>query len=269
MDTQINRSLVAPDLLVIEIGNSHVTVATFAGLDVRTLQRLNRDELSELGDAIEAQWESLPDEGSRSVAIGSVVPEAMQRVMAIIHASLHVEPGVVGRNIRLPLSLAVTQPETVGVDRVCSAAAAYERFGTACAVASFGTATTIDCVNDEGVFMGGAILPGLAMQARALHEQTAQLPLITPHPVMDGAVYGGTTEEAINHGIIFGTTGALREIVERYATELKRWPKLIATGGFGRLIADSCDFVDVVEPNLCIQGIAAAHRRQTLARTDE
>jgi len=268
VDTQPSQSLVPPDLLVVEIGNSHVALATMAGTEVRTLARLNQDELSELSDATEAAWESLPDEATRGVAIGSVVPETLQRVLAVVHASLHVEPGIVGRNVRLPLSVAVAQPETIGVDRVCAAAAAYERFASACAVASFGTATTIDCVNDEGVFMGGAILPGLSMQARALHEQTALLPLITPHATPDGSVYGGTTEEAINHGIVLGSIGALREIVERYATDLHRWPRLIVTGGSGRLIADVCDFVDAVEPNLCIQGIAAAYRQQSSAASD-
>lgn len=269
MDTQNRHNLIPPDLLVVEIGNSHLSLATFAGIDVRTVQRLNRDELSDLSDAIEAAWESLPDDSGRAIAIGSVVPDTLQRVLSIIHAAVHVEPGVIGRNVRLPLTAAVDRPEAIGVDRVCAAAAAYERFGGACAIASFGTATTIDCVNDEGVFMGGAILPGLSMQARALHEQTALLPLITPHPAVDGAVFGGSTEEAINHGIIFGAIGALREIVERYATELKRWPKLIVTGGAGPLIADACDFVDAAEPNLCIQGIAIAYRRQMLAQTRE
>src|SRR5262249_41731505 len=206
-------------------------------------------------------WEWLPDEEGPCLVTGRVFPDATQRVESLARADLHIEPLVVGRDVQLPLSLALTDPKTVGVDRVCAAAAAYDRFGRACAVASFGTATTIDCVNDEGIFLGGAILPGLSIQARALHEGTAQLPLVSRHARAPADTFGGTTQQAINNGIVFGAIGALREIVERYATELKRWPKLVVTGGHASLIADTCDFVDAVEPNLCIRGIAVAYWR--------
>jgi type III pantothenate kinase len=157
------------------------------------------------------------------------------------------------------MSLAVEHPERVGIDRVCSAAAAYDVIGRACVAASFGTAITIDCVNDEGVFMGGAILPGVALQARSLHEGTAALPLVKIEATH--TVYGASTEEAITNGVLLGIVGALREIVERYATDLHAWPQLVATGGNAELIAGECDFVDNVVPDLCLRGIALAYRR--------
>lgn len=246
-------------LLVIEIGNSHVALAQLTGRAVRSVQRCLPDELDELRAAIEPAWETLPDDADRQVAVGSVVPAVLERVVTIVHEELHRQPIVIGRDTRLPLSMAIERVETIGVDRVCAAAAAFERFEEACAVASFGTATTIDCVNGEGVFMGGAILPGLNMQASALHEGTAQLPLVRPHAGV--TTYGATTEEAINNGIVLGAIGALREIVERYATQLSHWPKLVITGGMSPLLADACEFVDAVEPHLVLEGIALAARR--------
>lgn len=249
----------ADALLVIEIGNSHVALARLAGAEVRSVQRCLPDELDELRAALEPAWESLPEDADRQVAIGSVVPAVLDRVVMLVHEELRRPPIVIGRDTRLPLSMAIERVETIGVDRVCAAAAAFERFAQACAVASFGTATTIDCVNGEGVFMGGAILPGLNMQASALHERTAQLPLVRPHAGV--TTYGSTTEEAINNGIVLGAIGALREIVERYATQLTRWPKLVVTGGMSPLVADACEFVDAVEPHLVVEGIALAARR--------
>ncbi len=250
------------NLLVIEIGNSHVSVADVCGGEIRTVQRSALDEIGEARAMLEPMWESLPDDAARAVVIGSVVPAAERRMVEAVEESLRIDPLVVGRDLRLPLSLALTNPEAVGVDRVCAAAAAFDRIGRACAVASFGTATTIDCVNDEGVFLGGAILPGLNMQARSLADGTAQLPLVPLGGDGSLPTFGGTTEEAIRNGIVFGAVGALRELVERYATELKRWPALIVTGGLGSLVAGACDFVDAVEPNLCIRGIALAHIKQ-------
>lgn len=250
------------NVLVIEIGNSHLALADVCDGDVRTVQRTALDELDEARAMLEPLWESLPEDEARVVVIGSVVPAAERRMIAAVEDKLRTDALVVGRDVRLPMSLAITNPEQVGVDRVCAAAAAFDRVGRACAVASFGTATTIDCVNDEGVFLGGAILPGLTMQARSLADGTAQLPLVDLRFEGPLPTYGGTTEEAIRGGVVFGAVGALRELVERYATDLHRWPALVLTGGFGPLIAGACDFVDAVEPHLCVRGIALAHRRQ-------
>jgi type III pantothenate kinase len=145
------------------------------------------------------------------------------------------------------------------VDRVCSAAAAYERTGSACAVASFGSAITIDCVSDDGRFLGGAILPGLDLSFQALHIGTAVLPRVLP--AAPTSPFGKNTHDAIVNGVAYGAVGALREIVERFATELGHWPPLVLTGGNAPLIASLADFVDAVVPDLCLIGIALAYRR--------
>ena len=54
---------------------------------------------------------------------------------------------------------------------------------------------TIDCCNDEGAFLGGAIAAGAFLQLRALHEQTAKLPLVTLD--VPAEPFGRSTEQAI------------------------------------------------------------------------
>src|SRR5262249_45560659 len=154
----------------------------------------------------------------KAAAAGSVVPKVLEEVRDCLAKHFDSPLLIVGQELHRPMSLAVEAPEKVGIDRICSAAAAYEVIRAACVIASFGTAVTIDCVNGEGVFMGGAILPGLQLQARALHEGTAALPGVAIERT--GAVYGTTTEQAIRNGVLYGVVGALREITERYATEL-------------------------------------------------
>jgi type III pantothenate kinase len=162
-------------------------------------------------------------------------------------------------DIPLPMPLDVYNPAEIGVDRVCAAAAAFERVGTACAVASFGTAVTVDCVNEEGRFLGGAILPGFQMALDALHDNTAQLPQVNIEAPRQP--FGKNTQEAIINGVAYGLAGALREIVERFATSLGQWPHLVITGGSAPMIAELTDFVDAVVPDLCLMGVALAHRR--------
>ena len=136
----------------------------------------------------------------------------------------------------------------------------------AVAVADFGTATTIDCVSHQGIFLGGAILPGLNLAAKALHEYTDALPEVELQ--IPTGVYGTNTIASIQHGIIYGAIGALRGIVERYATELGRWPQVVVTGGYGKLIARGCDFFDSLVPDLCLDGIFLTYR-QFRASQDE
>ena len=63
------------------------------------------------------------------------------------------------------------------------------------------------------------------------------------------------TVGAIQHGIYYGAIGALRQLVERYATQFGRWPQVVLTGGYAELIAKECDFADSVVKGLCLTGI--------------
>jgi type III pantothenate kinase len=246
-------------LLIIEIGNSHVAVATDVKQHIRTHERFGHDQIDALLGHAEEAWAALPESSLRAIVAASVVPPVLATVLDRITQRLASPALVVGTDLRRPILLALESPDLVGVDRVCSAAAAYDQIRAACVIASFGTAITIDCVNDEGVFMGGAILPGLALQAKALHTGTAALPEVTIETT--GTVFGASTEQAIRNGILYGAAGALREITERYATDLKAWPRLVVTGGQAEIVSRQCDFVDDVVPDLCVRGIGLAYRK--------
>jgi len=171
----------------------------------------------------------------------------------------------VGRDLPLPAATRLPEPRKIGVDRLCAAAAAFDRLGTACVVADFGTAITIDCVDDEGLFLGGAILPGLHMSAGALARDTAQLPVT--EPVNPDWVFGRNTQEAIAGGLVFGARGALRELVESYATALGHWPLVIVTGGDAHLICpdpNASELVQAIVPDLVLRGAAIAYYRTLL-----
>lgn len=257
--TAIDESLAAASLLILEIGNSHVSVATHIGGRIYTNQRFADDQVDEVVATAAQAWDAFPDDRPRAVVAGAVVPTILKQLSDRLSERLDRRIMLVGRELQRPLTLAIEAPASVGIDRVCSAAAAYDTLKRACAVASFGTAITIDCVNNQGVFMGGAILPGVNMQARSLHEGTAQLPQVTVEA--PGAVYGGSTAEAISAGVLFGIVGGLREITERYATELGAWPELVATGGNAELIRQHTNIIDHLVPDLCIRGIALAYRK--------
>jgi type III pantothenate kinase len=247
----------ADALLAIDIGNTRIGLGIWDSDGLHDSRRLAIGRPAEHRPAIEEAWRAM-NGGRQAVVIGSVNPQCTPQVQELVEAVSGLSAVRVRDDLPLPMPLDIDNPREVGVDRVCSAAAAYERIRGACAVASFGTAITVDCVSDAGHFLGGAILPGLQMSCDALHSGTGQLPRVTPRA--PAAVFARNTHDAIVNGVVFGVLGALREIVERYATELREWPQLVITGGNAPLVAELVDYVDAVVPDLCLMGIALAYR---------
>ena len=70
----------------------------------------------------------------------------------------------VGKQLDLPIAVRTSIPGQTGIDRILNIAAAYEQMGKACVVVDAGTAITVNCCNDAGDFLGGAIAPGASMQ---------------------------------------------------------------------------------------------------------
>jgi type III pantothenate kinase len=253
-------SLVEPAdaLLAIDIGNTRLGLGIWDGDGLHDARRVEHTRLDDCRAALAATWGTM-NGGRRAVVLGSVNPRQTVPVQDLIEEISGLAALRIRDDLPLPMPLDVDNEHEVGVDRVCCAAAAYERIKGACVVASFGTAVTIDCVSEDGRFLGGSIMPGLQMAFDALHEGTAQLPRVSPR--RPGDVFGKNTHDALVNGVVFGMVGALREIVERYATELREWPKLVITGGSAPLVAELAEYVDAVVPDLCLMGIALAYRR--------
>lgn len=246
-------------LVLMDIGNSRVALATWSGGVRSPSQHLAGMGPPAVAHKVCELWETLASCPRRTLVVSSVCPPVAEAVLAACHEQGIAPLLMVGRDIDLPITADVPAPLKVGTDRLCVAAAAYARVRGACVVADFGTALTIDLVADNNVFLGGTILPGLRLSAQALHEHTALLPLVeigTPTETL-----GKDTASAIRNGIYAMMVGALREIAERYATQIGKWPPLVLTGGDATAIASACDFVDLVVPDLCLDGLVIAYRK--------
>ena len=118
-----------------------------------------------------------------------------------------------------------------------------------------GTAITVERLTADGIWQGGAIAPGLAMTARALHLMTAQLPLI--HLDHAPPAWGRGTIQSLEAGIFWGIVGAVRELLARQRDDLDDDPWVIWTGGDAVLLAPLVSGPDArVENNLILMGIA-------------
>ena len=242
-------------ILACDVGNSRITLGSVIDEKVVHRRDVPIGQFDLLADALEETLSKC--KSPVGIAACSVQPEYFSMLESVIQDKLRQRILLIGRDLPLPMKTAVNEPERVGTDRLCSAAMAYHRLGAACVVADFGTAITIDCVNDEGIFLGGAILPGLKMSVDALASGTALLPRVQLEK--PDWVIGTDTRRAIIAGVISAARGALRWLTEAYATELGHWPEVIVTGGDAELVVEDLqDIVHAVVPDLCLMGVALA-----------
>jgi len=263
------------NIIAIDIGNTNIKAAFY--LDdreqfLRSIDADSPDAEQKLSALLKESWQRVPMvKGATEpvpdgvVAASSVKPEWTQFVEQVCKEAIGQKVLLIGRDIPLPMEMGVENPSQVGTDRVVTAAAAYAVIESAVVVADFGTAVTIDLVDEQGVFMGGVIAPGFAMGAKALHSDTAMLPMVEVSK--PGGAYGTNTEAAINAGLYYSAAGLLEIMARKFAEELGRWPYLVVTGAGAELLRDECDFVDSCVPDLAVRGVVIAYKKYVFEKT--
>lgn len=254
-------------LIAVDVGNSSVKLGWF---DARTPKLPNypmplRVEHFPTGQAPPADWfAELTDNDLLIWYVVSVHREGEGALRTFVRSQRPLDDYHLLAHDKLPLRIEVEYPDRVGMDRLAAAVAANERRSPRrpAIVVDTGTAITVDLVNHHGAFLGGAILPGFRLTARALAEGTNQLPLA----VYSGedeppTVLGKNTEGAIRSGQFWGAVGAVREIIERLSVDLSEPPDVFVTGGdlkkLTPFVAKNAQFV----PHMVLSGIMAAQRR--------
>ena len=254
------------DLIAIDIGNSSITVGVFAEDELKEVQNIAKDDISSNLPDILVKYRELCGQqkfGAKTVPIpvSSVSGENLALVEKVVGDTFDQNVKLAGRDFSVEMPVGVEDATKLGSDRLLTSLAAFEVVGKAVVVADFGTATTIDLVNDSGIFLGGVIMPGLDIASRSLDEHTSALPYVAPGVPVDNQAYGTNTEDAIRNGVYFSTVGALRELVERYATELGYWPQVIATGGYANMISQHSEVIENVVPGLCLNGLFISYNK--------
>jgi type III pantothenate kinase len=155
----------------------------------------------------------------------------------------------------VPLAHDVKSPERVGMDRWMGVVAAAERWGPRASglVVLAGTAITVNLLR-EGVFAGGAILPGFDMALGSLHHGTDRLPDLAGRLDRLEPLPGRDTACAIYAGVGWGTVGAVREIGRRLTQGLPE-PRWILSGGNAEMLAEGLESDAEVVQTLTLEGV--------------
>ncbi len=253
-------------LFAFDVGNTEITVGLFAGDRLVGHWRLTThpdrtpDEWSVALGTLLLQG-GHEARGIRAGVIASVAPAVTRPLLEGVRALTGITVRVIDASSPLPITLDVEEPRSVGADRIINTLAAVERFRCDTIVVDFGTATTFDCITEDGRFLGGVIMPGLRTSADQLTRATAKLPateLVPPTRVI-----GRRTEECIRAGVLFGTADAVDGLVRRILAEWPtgRTPKVVATGGLAGTIVPLSSTIELADPDLTLHGLrlAAGH----------
>ena len=251
-------------LLAIDAGNTNTVFGVYDGHDLRSQWRTATDA-DRTADEY-AGWlaqllalESCTLKDIDSVIIASVVPQGLFNLRHLCQRHFGCEPLVVTADLDLGLEVLVDRPGDVGADRLVNAVAAHETYGRPLIIIDFGTATTMDVIDDAGNYIGGIIAPGINLSLEALHRAAAQLPHIAVE--RPSRVIGGGTIAAMQSGIYWGYVSLIEGLVARIREEFGAPMGVICTGGYAPLFASGTKVIEHVDPDLTMRGLLAIHRR--------
>ena len=246
-------------LLAIDSGNTNIVFGVHDGADWRAIWR-SATKGDRTADEL-AVWmmqlfdmKGLARRTVDAAVIANVVPSNDFSLRALCRDHFGVEPLVVGDpGVRLGIELLTDAPEEVGADRIANAVGAFVEYGGPLIVIDFGTATTLDVVDGEGNYCGGAIAPSAAQSVDALHRAAAQLPRIDVR--RPPSVVGTATVPAMQSGVYWGYVGLIEGLVRRIQDERGIAMKVVATGGLAETFSEATDAIDIQDPDVTLRGL--------------
>lgn len=192
------------------------------------------------------------------VVMSSVIPSLNYTFDHMCKVLFDLKPLVVSAKTS-PMKIAYDNPGELGSDRIATGYAAYTKYGGPLVVVDFGTATTFNCVNADGVFCGGMIFPGMRPASDALVSATAKLPrfeLVVPETAI-----GKDTITNLQAGMFYGFLGAVERIVGEIRLQSGfQNAKTVITGGLAELLSAHTKMFDVTDRELSLYGLYLIHR---------
>ena len=252
-------------VLVVDIGNTNIVIGVYRGDElVGNWKMVTKSEKTsdEYGISILnlLSYNDINHKSIKSAIVSSVVPNVMHSFENTIKRFFGIEPIVVGPGVKTGITIMIDNPREVGADRIVGLVAGYELYskGNTMIVIDFGTATTYDVINEKGEYKYGITSPGIQISADAMWQRTAQLPKIEIKK--PDTILAKNTVTSMQAGLVYGYIGQIEYIIKKIKEELcNENIKVVATGGFGRLISDGSSEINIFDPELLFKGLKIIH----------
>lgn len=262
-------------LLLIDVGNTNIVMGIYEGDEFKFSWRLGT-KVARTSDEYGLQVDSIlrhygvDIEDIKDVVLASVVPSIQHTLRTMCTRYLGKEPMVIGEGTKTGMKIKYDNPKEVGADRIVNAVAAYQRYGGPCIVIDIGTAISFDVINQEGDYLGGAIAPGIGISSEALFSRTSKLPKVELEEPKN--VIGKNTVEAIQSGVVYGFIGLVDNVIDNILSEMKlkkKDVKIVATGGYAKLIASKSKYIEEYDYDITLQGMKMIYEKTIKERNEK
>lgn len=252
-------------LLAIDIGNSNVVIGCLDRENRVKKQFRMVTDLKKTEDEYAAGMRTILAQNGvdctafEGAIICSVVPPLTEIFREAVEKTVGRKAMVVGAGLKTGLNIMIENPASLGSDIVAASVAAMVEFPLPVIVFDMGTATTITVVDKGNKYIGGAIVPGVALSMNALSAGTSLLqkvPIDAPKRCINT-----TATESMQSGAVFGTASLLDGMIERFEAELGCKASLVATGGIAQKIVPHCTHEIVYDENLLLRGLGMIYRK--------
>jgi type III pantothenate kinase len=205
------------------------------------------------------------DEGTVSVI--EAVLEKYKPTKTILSSVINHDPAIekllaskttfhkLGAESKLPITIPVGKPETVGADRLALVVAAVHLYPKQHnLVIGLGSCITYNFINKFSQFLGGSISPGMEMRFKSMNDYTALLPLIKADS--NFPLVGYDTKTNMLSGVIFGMAKEIDGIIDEYALKYSNFNVLLTGGDMGFFVSHLKNRI-FADPNLIYKGLYA------------
>ena len=251
-------------ILAIDMGNTNIVIGGIDDQRTYFLERITTNRFKtdleyaiNVKNILENYGVSTADiEGA---IISSVVPPLNATLISAVEKICGKTPMLVGSGMKTGINIIMDNPKSVGADRIVNAVAAVQEHKPPLIIIDMGTATTLCAIDQNGAYVGGAILPGLRVSLDALSAKTAQLPAISldiPHHVI-----GKNTIDSMRSGIMYGNAAMLDGLIDRMSEELGGKPTVLATGGLSQFVAPLCRHKIICDDTLLLKGLLILYEK--------
>jgi type III pantothenate kinase len=229
-----------------DIGNTRIKLGLFKQGQLDQVLYYSHSEVNDILNYCHQQV-------TQAVIISStaVIPETLLIEMEKLVDKLI----VLGADTPVPIWNNYATPTTLGKDRLAGVIGAYQSNPNENnLVIDAGTCITYDFIDQENIYQGGNISPGLRMRYAAMHQLTAKLPLVDPPE--DYYLTSNNTTDAIQSGGLLGLITEIEGIIERFNKKFRKI-NVFMTGGDAIFLAKNIENEIFVVPNLVLEGLHA------------
>lgn len=230
-------------ILTCDVGNSNIVTVIYDD-EMNILFKKRSDTIKEnVEQGYRLYFEEITDSGFdfeiTYIVVSCVVFVAKEALVKAIDYVFSCPSLFISADLLDDFRIMLDDRREIGADLLATAYGAMNKYPLPCIIADVGSVTKITVVSKSGAFMGGVIMPGIAISADAMHRFIPQLPKVKLS--VPDKVIGTETGKSIQSGILFGAVDGICGVADRIEKEMSEPCQRVITGGFSALIHSYCE----------------------------